>query len=45
VAQEVECLFCKHDALSSSPSPIKKKEKKPDDPHVAVGVCTQPEGH
>jgi hypothetical protein len=28
VAEVVECLFCKHEALSSNSSPTKKKKKK-----------------
>jgi hypothetical protein len=28
VAQEVEYLHCKHEALSSNPSPAQKKKKK-----------------
>jgi hypothetical protein len=28
VAHVVECLLCKREALSSKPSPIKKKKKK-----------------
>jgi hypothetical protein len=27
VAQAVECLLCKYEALSSNPCPIKKKKK------------------
>jgi hypothetical protein len=30
VAQTIQCLLCKHKALSSSPSPTKKKKERVD---------------
>jgi hypothetical protein len=38
ISQAVECLLCKHEALSSNPSFIKKKNKKQNQKNLADQV-------